>query len=267
MPKSILKKTSQQEAEDAATTRHRELAIHHALIIQRHKDMENAIFESIEALIEYPCKTLDAAYPDPVDIKEVKEHLIKFRPSDFDSAVQERNLDEKCGYMLCPKPRTKQNTKSEFRLLQRHGLQVVRTSDLEKWCSDDCARRAFYLRVQLSESPPWERSSARDGGIQLLAETNATRHNADVDRVSRDLQQLAMERNDQLNSFRAKSVQVDLQERFDNMAIDEPIAPSLECHLDSSQIEGYSSATMMGRRQDAVDLDMIQDGEDVLESI
>lgn len=266
MPKSILKKTNQQ-AEDAITARHRELAMHHALIIQRHKDMENAIFESIEALIEYPLRTTDTAYPDPIDIKEVKEHLSRFRPSDFDSAVQERNLDEKCGYMLCPKPRTKQNTKSEFRLLRRNGLQVVKTSDLEKWCSDDCAKRAFYIRVQISESPPWERSSAKDGGLQLLAETKTTKSSADVDRVARDLQQLAMERNDPVDSFRAKSVQGDLRERFENMAIDQPVAPSLAGQSDSSQIEGYSSRTVKVSRQDTLDLDMIKGGEDVLDSI
>lgn len=266
MPKSILKKTSKQ-AEDTVAARHRELAIHHALIIQRHKDMENTIFESIEALIEYPFRTVDPAYPDPADIKAVKEHLSRFRPSDFDSAVQERNLDEKCGYMLCPRPRTKQNTKAEFRLLRRNGLQVVKTSDLEKWCTEVCARRAFYLRVQLSESPPWERSSAKDGGLQLLAETNARSSNADVDRVARDLQKLAIERNDTLDSFRAKSVQVPLHERFEDMIIDQPVAPSLEDGFDGSRIEGYSSMKMKGRIPDTLDLDMIKDGEDVLDSI
>ncbi|KAB8297683.1 hypothetical protein EYC80_001491 [Monilinia laxa] len=37
-------------------------------------------------------------------------------------------------------------------------FRIAKREDAEKWCSEVCARRALYVRVQLSECPAWERS-------------------------------------------------------------------------------------------------------------
>lgn len=37
-------------------------------------------------------------------------------------------------------------------------FRIAKKEDAEKWCSDLCARRALYVRVQLSECPAWERT-------------------------------------------------------------------------------------------------------------
>lgn len=39
-------------------------------------------------------------------------------------------------------------------------MKVVLREKLEMWCSEDCAERAMYLRVQLAEEPVWERRAA-----------------------------------------------------------------------------------------------------------
>ena len=266
MPKSILKKSS-KPSEDAIAARNRELAVHHALVIQRQKDVESAILDSVEALIEYPINTIDPAHPHPSDIEDVKRHFATFRPSDFDSVVEERNLDEKCGYVLCPRPRIKQNTSAKYRLLQGRNLRVVKTSELEKWCSKDCAKRALYLRVQLDEAPPWERAANIDGKLELYGEAQASHTNEDMDHMTDDLQRLALERGDPMNSFRAKSVGVDLQERFENMAIDQPIPPNLTERTANDHIEGYRYGMTSARNRDPLDLDMIKDDGDIIDSI
>ena len=266
MPKSILKKSS-KTSEDANAARNRELAMHHALVIQRQKDVESAILDSVEALIEYPKNTMDPAHPDSSDIEDVKKHFAAFRPSDFDSVVEERNLDEKCGYVLCPRPRIKQNTSAKYRLLQGQNLRVVKTSELEKWCSKDCAKRALYLRVQLNEASPWERSASVDGKLELYGEAQALHTNEVVDHMVKDLQRLALERGDITNSFRTNSVGGDLQERFENMTIDQPIPPNLAEQAAYEHIEGYKYGMAGTRNTDPLDLDMIKDDGDIIDSI
>ena len=39
----------------------------------------------------------------------------------------------------------------------RRDFKIVKTKDVGRWCSEDCTRRAMYIKVQLSEMPAWER--------------------------------------------------------------------------------------------------------------
>lgn len=50
-------------------------------------------------------------------------------------------------------------------------FRITKKEDAEKWCSDTCARKALYVRVQLSECPAWERSGGSSAmKIDLLDE-------------------------------------------------------------------------------------------------
>jgi hypothetical protein len=50
-------------------------------------------------------------------------------------------------------------------------FRIAKKEDAEKWCSDACARRALYVRVQLSECPAWERGGETSvASIDLLDE-------------------------------------------------------------------------------------------------
>jgi hypothetical protein len=180
--KSILKKppSSYPAASSSSTSfkadRDREVALYHANLLQQRKDVEFTIVLNMETLIDYPLAGFphDASNPSSSDACTFKELLRPFQPSDYDALIVERNINERCGYALCPNPRLKERGGGMYRLLGMNGkakdFKVVKKEELEKWCSEACAERALYVRVQLSESPAWEREGAQTINIDLLDE-------------------------------------------------------------------------------------------------
>ena len=227
-----------EDNDETRQARNKELALHHALIIQRQKDAEAAALRSIEELIEFPLRTRDPRLPDPLEVQQLKSHLKLFKASDFDDAVQERNVEDKCGYFLCAKQRRTNSGKGKFRLTSSQG--VVPREKVEQWCSDDCRRRAMYLWIQLKDTPVGERISKDDGGLKLYGEVEGrqTDEYRAVTDLAQSLDHLAMERGDQANSFRAKSVAVGIREK--NLERDE--APQLPSQSlgQIQQIEGFT---------------------------
>lgn len=134
----------------------REIALYHAHIIQNQKNFELAILESVELLLDFPTTSNPASRPSNTDVTEFKRNLIHFQPSDYDDLIEERNIVHKCGYPLCPLPNKLQPTKAKFRVLDK-GRRIVETKQLERFCSDECARRGLWIRVQLNEEPSWLR--------------------------------------------------------------------------------------------------------------
>lgn len=167
-------KTAGQQTPSRAE-RNRETALYHARLIQERKIVLAENFESIETLLDFPrSSTSDARHPAESDIIEVKNLLRTFQPSDYDSLVEERIIDNKCGYVLCPHPKRLQLTNAKYRILhsKSHGapsLKVVERKELERWCSEECGKRALHIRVQLDEEPAWARP-AGSGGFELLEE-------------------------------------------------------------------------------------------------
>lgn len=257
-PKSILKKRlSPNPPKTTSREDHnRELALHHANLIQNRKDVESVIFESTETLIDFPSETTsDPTQPSPADAIEVKKLLRPFQPSDFDSLIEERNINKKCGYVLCPRLHRTENTSARFRLLterrgRRTALQVVPTAELEKWCTDDCGKRALFLRVQLSDEPAWERASPSGGNLELhgQADTISTPSEQDLRMVivTDDLEQLALERGERRSKVRAvgapSTVGVEVKEREASDTGKLPQPPTLPKEASQAiydAIEGY----------------------------
>lgn len=203
--KSILK----QSANSAATPsppaaisredRNRETALYHARLIQHRKDVEQLILTSTETLLDLPSNPAsDPAHPSPAEATQVKELLKPFQTSDYDSLIEERNIDGRCGYVLCPRPHTRENTNARFRILQGKGkgpdaLKVVRTEKLEQWCSEECAKRALYIRVQLSEVPAWTRAASVSGDIELRGEKHGVAE--DTATLVEDIRRLGLDGN------------------------------------------------------------------------
>ncbi|MCJ1227590.1 hypothetical protein MMC12_004246 [Toensbergia leucococca] len=226
MLKSILKKSNGYALSNTSPPsllsredRNRETALYHANLIQQRKDVETLILSSTETLLDFPSSTIsDPAHPSPEDADMVKAMLKPFQPSDYDSLIEERNIDHKCGYVLCSRQCRHENTNAKFRIIQGIGqgselLKVVEKGKLEQWCSVECGKRALFLRVQLSEVPAWTRTSFADGAIMLLEEEDdAQKETTDMVRrmqginfnieernTSSDLQDLAIERGERVS--------------------------------------------------------------------
>ncbi|EFW13735.1 hypothetical protein D8B26_003734 [Coccidioides posadasii str. Silveira] len=161
--------------------RHLAIALHHARHIQARKDTEAAILSYIELLMTLPSDPdADPASPSEEDVSTFKSALVPFQPSDYDNLILERNIDGRCGYTLCPKDHRKEDPKAKFRIVwgpkgsgpggRGKEMKVVPKEQLEKWCSDKCAERALYVRVQLSEEPAWERIDKKNMNLLLLEE-------------------------------------------------------------------------------------------------
>lgn len=161
--------------------RHLAIALHHARHIQARKDAEADILSRIEHLMTLPtCSNADPASPSEEDASTFKSGLLPFQPSDYDNLILERNIDGLCGYTLCPKTHRREDPKAKFRVVwgpkgsgpggRGKEMKVVPKEQLEKWCSDECAERALYVRVQLSQEPAWERAEKKNVNILLLEE-------------------------------------------------------------------------------------------------
>ena len=180
MPRSILKNALSSTPNSSSSParsredRNRETALYHAQLLQQRKDVETLILASIEALLELPSSpAADPARPRLQDITLVKNSLKTFQPSDYDSLIEERNINKQCGYVLCPKPNMQEDTKAKYRILHGKGggsdsLKFIERHILERWCSNDCGRRALYLKMQLNEEPVWTRVGSSGGDIRLL---------------------------------------------------------------------------------------------------
>ena len=269
--------------------RNKETALYHANLIQHRKETQNLILESTEILLEFPSSpTSNPAHPIERDVVDAKRLLRSFQPSDYDSLVQERNIDKKCGYIFCPRSNRLEGTDAKYRILGSKGknsysLHVVERQELEHWCSDACGKRALYLRIQLSDEPAWARSTASSSNFTLLEEADRIQQSLDSDhsliegfqrldvkseeeRVIDDMRELAIERGDgNAPERRARLIEMDIHEN-EGSAAASPIPPNLRHHASSglsNYVEGYETKFTSGK--------MIQDrfksGQDETEDI
>ena len=185
MPHSILKNTVSSISAQARDDRNRETALYHAQLLQQRKDVEALILASTEALLELPSSSAaDPARPCLQDTVIVKNSLKPFQPSDYDSLIEERNINKQCGYVLCPRPNRQEDTKAKYRILPgRKGdtVNFVERHTLERWCSDACGKRALYVKVQLCEEPGWTRAGSAGGDIVFLEDERNNQKIQEVD--------------------------------------------------------------------------------------
>lgn len=183
-PKSIPKKTT--VAANAPSTsrpinqRHLDVALHHANILEQRKQVEKQVLDSIMTLMDYPTSPqADPKSPSASDAHHFREAMIPFQPSDYDSLIEERNIADRCGYALCPRPKRKAPSTAKKQFVDTEkGVEIVDKKALEVWCSDDCARRALYVKVQLNEEPAWLRQGGYGDKIELLVENAEEHHKA-----------------------------------------------------------------------------------------
>ena len=252
-PKSILKKATGDITDK--DTRLREIAVHHANIIQHQKDVENQIFESLEALIDYPLSTDGtAADPSASDVEGFRTLVAPFRPRDFDELIKERNLADKCGYVFCPLGPRVDDAKGKSRILGKSSIKnfkIVDTDKIARWCSDDCALRAVHIKIQLSEEPAWLRAESSSSNIVPLtgdittssSKVSTKNSSAKVEQLRKEMDKLALERGDKASSHSQGLVSSTIIEKA---SVEAPSAPSTSEVYDEiahGMVEGYQPHT------------------------
>ena len=300
MPKSILRKPlltdslSSSPATRSREDRNRETALYHANLLQQRKDVEALVLASTETLLDFPssCNS-NPGKPSSKDASAVKSLLKHFQPSDYDALVEERNIDRKCGYVLCPRSNRLQDTKAKLRILQSTAkgagaFRVVESQSLEKWCSDQCGKMALYIRVQLNEEPAWTRAGNVGDDIALLEISTAAKQGQDAEsrliqelekleigqgeeRVIATMKELAIERGDgDAVSEASRFVEVDIRENI-NLTVRNKSPPvtstgSLGSEALHDSIEGYRSRFSNGKTMRKDDHDGEED-EDMIPTI
>ncbi|KAL6238738.1 hypothetical protein BDW75DRAFT_6347 [Aspergillus navahoensis] len=279
-------KPKQKPLKPETDPRHLAIALHHAHRIQAQKNAQDLILDRILELLTIPSSpSANPAAPSAEDAHKFKSALTPFQPADYDNLIQERNIEGLCGYGLCPNEHRKENSRGAFRITwgakgsgpggRGRNMNIVPKEKYEMWCSDECAERAMYVRVQLAAEPVWERRAddLRGKELLLLEEgrtakgKSAMRDSASVKEVLGQLDnlhmgttpepsavaddisrlsvrddarslELAMERGDQNPPFHNGRVEVHIQEKIDiGLATAPEMQPGDER---GGSIEGYT---------------------------
>lgn len=247
--KSILKPPAKKKAptltdeqkEKAETDRKNlNIALQHAYRIQAQKDIEARILDSLTLLIDFPA----APKCTPKEALTFVQLIKPFQPSDYDSLIEERTIDNHCGYTLCSnQPRSKTMGKAAEWKLKK---------GMADWCSDDCAKKGLYIKAQLSEVPAWERAREQQPEILLHEDDRIPEDDTAVRRAKRAArvdewrekvandEELAAERGEKTGGFRPKQVMADavVEKRTTTKT---PRAPDadVEEFLTAGTIEGF----------------------------
>ncbi|KAL2834315.1 Rtr1/RPAP2 family-domain-containing protein [Aspergillus cavernicola] len=172
-------KPKQKSSKPDTDPRHLAIALHHAHQIQAQKNAQDLILDRILELIALPSmSSADPAAPSAEDAHKFKAALVLFQPTDYDNLIEERNIEGLCGYGLCPREHRNDNGRGTFRITwgakgsgpggRGREMNIVPREKFEMWCSDECAERAMYIRVQLAAEPVWERRGDEQRGKELL---------------------------------------------------------------------------------------------------
>lgn len=80
---------------------------------------------------------------------------IYLQPKTYEEIIEERVVQEWCGYPLCAEtPKANEIQKYKISLSRR---KVFDQTELANYCSEDCFKKSKYYSMQLSEEPVWFR--------------------------------------------------------------------------------------------------------------
>lgn len=150
----------------------RATALRQARDIEDRKKLKARVADLVIEAFDLPSRPdADPAKPQASDATLLKHCLSLFQPADLDDLIYERNVDNRCGYALCPKPNLKLQRGGEKVWNQKTGkdFKLVNKAELERWCSQSCQERTAFVRAQLGLEPAWLRV-VRDVDIKLLDE-------------------------------------------------------------------------------------------------
>lgn len=184
----------------------RATAVRYAVSIEEKKRLRAKVADLVVEAYDLPSNPdADPAKPSTTDVTLFQECLKLFQPSDLDDLVTERNIDNRCGYALCPRPHRVVPGGGEKVWNQKGGkdFKLLSRVEIEKWCSKSCGDRAAFVRAQLSSEPAWLRETHND--VTLLDDVHsvddlseATKslslNHSSTDEMTNRLKELALER-------------------------------------------------------------------------
>ncbi|KAJ9630552.1 hypothetical protein H2203_001075 [Taxawa tesnikishii (nom. ined.)] len=240
-PRSILKKThdpiqsipSLPVPKSDRERRRLQTAVDHARLIQQQKETMIKNLDAIEELSDYPASTTCTQ----VEAARFVELVALLQPGEYDMLIEERNINGRCGHTLCPNPHRKVDRRT-----------WLRPKGSENWCSNDCAKKALYVKAQLNETPAWERAGGIAPSIALyenLRPSDAT-SSKNLDVKSSDAVELAAERGEKASSFKpARILTANVLEKSTPRITTAPDSAGTGLH---DLIEGYQPKQKAGKK-------------------
>lgn len=240
--------------------RNRQIALHHATLLQQRKDTEATILNALEELIEFPTDpSSDADRPSPEDLKRFQELVALFQVSDYDSLIEERNCADKCGYVFCPDSLKRKESSGNYSRIVRgnrrwgsthdQSFQIVPSAKFEMWSEPFCAKAALYIKLQLTELPAWERAAGTTTKIIVFSDLTYGEIGSEMVRIASErresgevrqiLKELALERGERSESSQ-RITDIPIREVLDFLR--PPAEPRGTGHGD--EIEGYRPGEM-----------------------
>ncbi|KAI8876019.1 hypothetical protein K501DRAFT_338360 [Backusella circina FSU 941] len=91
---------------------------------------------------------------ETVPIATLRSASLYLQPKTYSEVMEERNVQEWCGYPVCPERPRRSMQRFKISLKQR---KVFDQSEMSHFCSDACYYKSKYYSMQLSEEPVWFR--------------------------------------------------------------------------------------------------------------
>ncbi|KAK0743558.1 hypothetical protein B0T18DRAFT_430810 [Schizothecium vesticola] len=258
LPKSILKKpyTHPLLSDPIPRPPEQTRAIQHAqtLISQNGRDLQPPVpIEVYERLCELPrvrSPPFSASSPAPQDAAEFLSFIPDFLPREYLDLIEERNCTGLCGYALCGRPRRR--VAATYKILR---TGIADADEVNKWCSEGCARRAYYVKVQLDDPSYVVRGGETKVKVELKEEKEERPPQREEERVDGgkagvNAAALAAERGEAAGLGR--TMEVTIREKGTVAPAPAPAegATGEDAHL---MLEGYRTA--FGTGQDDMDMD------------
>ncbi|RMD40569.1 hypothetical protein DV735_g4557, partial [Chaetothyriales sp. CBS 134920] len=138
-------------------SRLRAAVVQHSQNVQTRRALQDRLADLIVECSELPSEHIsDPSAASAQDVAKFKQALALFQPSDLDDLVVERNIQDHCGYTLCPNPNRKAPHDGTHVWSSDVGFFVAR-AEYERWCGKRCKQRNEFVKAQLNSEPAWLR--------------------------------------------------------------------------------------------------------------
>ncbi|RMZ76641.1 hypothetical protein DV738_g4802, partial [Chaetothyriales sp. CBS 135597] len=145
----------------------RAAVIQHGRQVQTRRALQDRIADLIVECSDLPSDHItDPSAASEQEVAKFKEALGLFQPSDLDDLVVERNIQDRCGYTLCPNANRKAPHDGTHVWSNDVGFFVDR-AEYERWCAKRCKQRTEFVKAQLSSEPAWLRGDETNNVILL----------------------------------------------------------------------------------------------------